>query len=43
MNVHAPALANAQPFDEQTAAFAGDVIASMMKKYEEQYGKKKKN
>jgi len=29
MNVHAPALANAQPFDEQTAAFAGDVIGDL--------------
>jgi dimethylhistidine N-methyltransferase len=29
MNVHAPALANAQPFDEQTAAFAGDVIGEL--------------
>ena len=26
MNVHAPALAKAHPLDEQTAAFAGDVI-----------------
>jgi len=29
MNVHAPALANAQPFDEQTSAFAGDVIGDL--------------
>src|SRR6202163_2431471 len=29
MNVHAPALANAQPFDEQTAAFARDGIGDL--------------
>src|SRR6202163_1101145 len=29
MNVHAPALANAQPFDEQTAAFAGDAVGDL--------------
>jgi len=29
MNVHAPALAQAQPFDEQTSAFAGDVIGNL--------------
>ena len=29
MNVHAPALAQAQPFDEQTSAFAGDVIGDL--------------
>src|SRR5437879_3301987 len=29
MNVHAPALAQAQPFDEATSAFAGDVIGNL--------------
>ncbi len=29
MNVHAPALAKAQPFDEQDSAFAGDVIGDL--------------
>ena len=29
MNVHAPALAEALPFDEQTSAFAGDVIGNL--------------
>src|SRR6266576_1576591 len=29
MNVHAPALAHAHPFDEQSSAFAGDVIGDL--------------
>src|SRR6476619_5833565 len=29
MNVHAPALAKAHPFDEATSAFAGDVIGDL--------------
>ena len=29
MNVHAPALAPALPFDEQSSAFAGDVIGNL--------------
>jgi dimethylhistidine N-methyltransferase len=29
MNVHAPALANAQQFDDQASAFAGDVIGDL--------------
>ena len=29
MNVHAPALAKIYPFDEQTSAFAGDVIENL--------------
>src|ERR1700748_3268747 len=29
MNVHAPALAKAQQFDEQASAFAGDVIGDL--------------
>ena len=29
MNVHAPALAQGYPFDEQTSAFAGDVIENL--------------
>src|SRR5882757_3564907 len=29
MNVHAPALAQAHPFDEQSSAFAGDVIGNL--------------
>ncbi|MFX8316408.1 L-histidine N(alpha)-methyltransferase, partial [Acinetobacter baumannii] len=29
MNVHAAALAKAYPFDEATAAFAGDVIGDL--------------